>query len=94
MLIKLLVRDEGKGNEVMNRKRFEEEFTGGELALPKKNRRPEDYETLFSGNTDDTFRLGLTLSKKCVKVRLLKHFTAITLKLTKAYYRQSFLTCV
>lgn len=68
MLIKLLVRNEGKGNEVMNLKRFEEEFTGEELAMPQKNRRPEDYERLFSGNTDDTFRLGLTLTKKCVKV--------------------------
>lgn len=70
MLLTLLVRNEGKGNEVMNRKRFEDEFSGEELAMPKKNRRPEDYETLFAGNTDDTFRLGLTLTKKCVKVGL------------------------
>ena len=70
MLIKLLVRDEVKGG-VMNRKRFEEEFTGEELAMPKKNRRPEDYEAMFAGNTDDTFRLGLTLTKKSLKVKKL-----------------------
>lgn len=67
MLIKLLVRDEGKGS-VMNRKRFEEEFSGDELVMPKKNPRPEDYEKLFSGNTDDTFRMGMTLTKKSLKV--------------------------
>lgn len=66
ILCKLLV-NEGKGG-VMNRKRFEEEFTGGELIMPKKNPRPEDYEKLFAGNTDDTFRLGLTLTKKALKL--------------------------
>lgn len=67
MLIKLLVRNEDKGG-VMNKKRFEEEFTGEELIMSKKNPKPEDYQTMFSGNTDDTFRIGLTLTKSCLKL--------------------------
>ncbi|KAK3921723.1 Digestive organ expansion factor-like protein [Frankliniella fusca] len=67
ILIKLLVRNEDKGG-VMNKKRFDEEFTGEELAMSKKNPKPEDYQTMFSGNTDDTFRIGLTLTKKCLKL--------------------------
>jgi U3 small nucleolar RNA-associated protein 25 len=53
---------------VMNLKRFMEEFGGEELAMPRKNPRPEDYEQTFAGNTDDTFRVGLTVTKKCLKV--------------------------
>jgi len=68
MLISLLAPNEGKAGAVMNRKRFDDEFSGGELFMPKKNPRPEDYEKTFAGNTDDTFRLGITVTKKCVKV--------------------------
>ncbi|KAM3955030.1 LOW QUALITY PROTEIN: U3 small nucleolar RNA-associated protein 25 homolog [Aphomia sociella] len=54
--------------QVLNKKRFEDDFTGEELAMPKKNPKPEDYELLFTGNTDDTFRLGMTLTKKTLKL--------------------------
>ncbi|KAF4532195.1 hypothetical protein B566_EDAN002257 [Ephemera danica] len=53
---------------VMNYKRFAEEFGGSELALPRKNPRPEDYEQIFSGNTEDDFRIGITVTKKCLKL--------------------------
>lgn len=65
-LIDIVVPKEA--GQVVNKNKFEEDFTGGELILPSKNPKPEDYELLFSGNTDDTFRLGMTLTKKTLKV--------------------------
>lgn len=61
---------------VMNKNRFEEDFTGGELAMPKKNPKPEDYELTFAGNSEDTFRIGLSVTKKSLKVNIF--FTFIT----------------
>ncbi|XP_077286205.1 U3 small nucleolar RNA-associated protein 25 homolog [Arctopsyche grandis] len=55
-------------SQIMNINRFEQDFTGGELAMPKKNPKPEDYELTFSGNTDDTFRIGLSVTKKSLKL--------------------------
>ncbi|XP_038206745.1 digestive organ expansion factor homolog [Zerene cesonia] len=65
-LIDIVVPKEA--GQVVNKNRFEDDFTGGELIMPTKNPKPEDYELLFSGNTDDTFRLGLTLTKKTLKL--------------------------
>ncbi|XP_041969728.1 U3 small nucleolar RNA-associated protein 25 homolog [Aricia agestis] len=65
-IIDLVVPKES--GQVVNKNRFEEDFTGGELIMPSKNPKPEDYELLFSGNTDDTFRLGMTLTKKTLKL--------------------------
>ncbi|CAG4957551.1 unnamed protein product [Colias eurytheme] len=65
-LIDIVVPKES--GQVVNKNRFEDDFTGGELIMPTKNPKPEDYELLFSGNTDDTFRLGLTLTKKTLKL--------------------------
>ncbi|CAH0756445.1 unnamed protein product [Diatraea saccharalis] len=66
MLMNILVPDEA--GQIVNKKRFEEDFTGGEIFMPKKNPKPEDYELLFSGNTEDTFRLGMTITKKTLKL--------------------------
>lgn len=71
-LIDLVVPKEA--GQVVNKNRFEEDFTGGELIMPSKNPKPEDYELLFSGNTDDTVRLGMTLTKKTLKVILYVFF--------------------
>ncbi|XP_026743020.1 digestive organ expansion factor homolog [Trichoplusia ni] len=65
-LIDILVPKEA--GEVVHKKRFEEDFTGGELIMPRKNPKPEDYELMFSGNTEDTFRLGMTVTKKTLKL--------------------------
>ncbi|XP_023938785.2 U3 small nucleolar RNA-associated protein 25 homolog [Bicyclus anynana] len=62
-----IVVPKGSG-QVVNKNRFEDDFTGGEILMPTKNPKPEDYELLFTGNTDDTFRLGLTLTKKTLKL--------------------------
>lgn len=66
MLIDILF-DEDKGN-VMNKNRFVDEFTGSELIMPKKNPKPEDYELLFCGNSNDDFKIGITITKKSMKV--------------------------
>lgn len=56
-----------KGN-VMNKLRFIEDYTGNELIMPKKNPKPEDYERTFAGNTSDDFKIGITVTKKSLKV--------------------------
>ncbi|CAG2057493.1 unnamed protein product [Timema podura] len=66
MIMDILIPDE-KAN-VMNKNRFLNEFGGNELIMPKKNPKPEDYEATFTGNTDDTFRIGLTVTKKSLKL--------------------------
>ncbi|KAG6462263.1 hypothetical protein O3G_MSEX013142 [Manduca sexta] len=65
-IIDILVPKEA--GQVLHKKRFEDEFTGTELIMPKKNPKPEDYELLFTGNTDDTFRIGMTITKKTLKL--------------------------
>ncbi|PNF37678.1 Digestive organ expansion factor-like protein [Cryptotermes secundus] len=66
MMMEIILPDE-KAN-VMNKRRFFDEFTGNEIAMPKKKPRPEDYEETFVGNTDDTFRIGITVTKKSIRL--------------------------
>lgn len=66
MLIDILI-SEDKGN-VVHKNRFVEDYTGNEIAMPKKNPKPEDYEQLFTGNTSDDFKMGITVTKKSLKV--------------------------
>lgn len=66
-LISILI-GEDKGGSVMNKNRFMEDFSGNELAMPKKNPKPEDYELIFQGNTDDTFKIGISITKKTLKL--------------------------
>ncbi|KAF7415192.1 hypothetical protein HZH68_003681 [Vespula germanica] len=67
LLISILI-GEDKGGSVMNKNRFMEDFSGNELAMPKKNPKPEDYELIFQGNTDDTFKIGISITKKTLKL--------------------------
>lgn len=57
-----------RSSQVMHYKRFLDEFGGESLHFPKKNPKPEDYEQTFAGNSDDTFRIGLTFTRKCLKL--------------------------
>ncbi|KAJ9581055.1 hypothetical protein L9F63_023765, partial [Diploptera punctata] len=66
MIMEILVPDE-KAN-IMHKKRFFDEFTGNEIAMPRKNPRPEDYEQTFVGNTDDTFRVGISITKRSLRL--------------------------
>lgn len=68
MLIDILVTED-KGN-VINKNRFIDDFTGNELIMPKKNPKPEDYETTFHGNCGDDFKIGITITKKSLKVTI------------------------
>lgn len=67
MITSIVIADD-KGN-VLKKSKFLEEFSGSELAMPKKRPKPEDYEQLFKGNIDDTFRIGISITKKSIKVR-------------------------
>lgn len=68
LLISIFI-GEVKGGAVINKKRFEEDFgSGGEIIMPKKNPKPEDYQKLFQGNTDDTFKIGISVTKKALKL--------------------------
>ncbi|XP_076164404.1 U3 small nucleolar RNA-associated protein 25 homolog isoform X2 [Ptiloglossa arizonensis] len=67
LLISILI-GEDKGGSVMNKKRFMEDFSGNELIMPKKNQKPEDYEQTFQGNIDDTFKIGISITKKTLKL--------------------------
>ncbi|XP_026478291.1 digestive organ expansion factor homolog [Ctenocephalides felis] len=66
ILTNLLVPNRGGG--VQNSLRFEQEYGGESIAFPKHNPKPEDYEQLFTGNTDDTFKLGVAVTKKSIKL--------------------------
>lgn len=66
MLIDILITED-KGN-VINKNRFIEDFTGNEIVMPKKNPKPEDYEATFCGNSGDDFKIGITVTKKSLKV--------------------------
>ena len=67
LLISILI-GEDKGGSVMNKKRFMDDFSGNELTMPKTNPKPEDYELTFQGNTDDTFKIGIAITKKTLKL--------------------------
>lgn len=67
LLIAILIGEE-KGGTVMNKIRFMEDFGGNEIRMPKKNPKPEDYEKTFSGNTDDSFKIGISVTKKTLKL--------------------------
>ncbi|XP_058801898.1 U3 small nucleolar RNA-associated protein 25 homolog [Phymastichus coffea] len=59
---------EDKGGSVINKKRFMEDYGGSKIIMPKKNPKPEDYEQTFQGNTDDTFKIGISITKKALKL--------------------------
>ncbi|CAD1469657.1 unnamed protein product, partial [Heterotrigona itama] len=67
LLISILI-GEDKGGSVINKNRFMEDFSGNELIMPKRNPKPEDYELTFQGNTDDTFKIGISVTKKTLKL--------------------------
>ena len=59
--IQLMIKHSGTTQQD-NKKKFYDEFQDTEnTADPEK---PIDYQTLFSGNNDDCFRIGIRFSKK------------------------------
>jgi len=63
MMIQLLHPNEKGG--VANRKRFNEEYAKVETARKDK---PDDYYDTFQGNIDDSFKLGIGVTKKSLKL--------------------------
>ena len=62
-------KDTGKRKiNIMNYKRFKKEFEASEDDPPIGAKKPDDYKTLFAGNIDDSFRIGLSLTKKSLKL--------------------------
>src|SRR5699024_9508952 len=53
---------------IMNQKRFKQEFGPAADEAPVNARRPDDYKQLFVGNIDDSFRIGLAVTKKSLKL--------------------------
>lgn len=68
-LASILLPEKG---QIINKQRFYEEFGEGKdesaKQQPKKNHKPEDFEAIFNGNTDDSFRIGISVAKRTLKV--------------------------
>ncbi|XP_067628431.1 U3 small nucleolar RNA-associated protein 25 homolog [Eurosta solidaginis] len=54
--------------KIMNFARFTDEYTGDSLRFPKNKPKPEDYVETFKGNIDDNFKIGISVTKKSLKL--------------------------
>ena len=61
----LLFGKKGSGG-VANRKKFEDEY--GKEEPVRTGSKPDDFYRTFNGNTDDGFKIGLSVSKKQLKL--------------------------
>lgn len=59
-----LLETKGKKIMVSNKKKFKEEFGMEADEKPPNLHRPDDYNTIFSGNVDDHFRIGTVHNDK------------------------------
>lgn len=59
--------------QIINKDRFYKEFgeekDEEDKQENKKSYKPEDYEAVFTGNSDDSFRIGISVAKRTLKVR-------------------------
>lgn len=53
--------------QILNKKKFYQEFGLEEEDVPPVNR-PEEYAKIFEGNVDDYFRIGISFSRKAIKL--------------------------
>uniref|UniRef100_A0A8C2KVL1 U3 small nucleolar RNA-associated protein 25 homolog n=1 Tax=Cyprinus carpio TaxID=7962 RepID=A0A8C2KVL1_CYPCA len=63
-----LLEPKGKKMDVSNKKRFKEEYGEEPGESPPKLHRPDDYHAIFSGNTDDHFRIGVSIMKRSMRL--------------------------
>ncbi|KAI9563344.1 hypothetical protein GHT06_010805 [Daphnia sinensis] len=58
--------------QIINKDRFYKEFgeekDEEDKKENKKSYKPEDYEAVFTGNTDDSFRIGISVAKRTLKL--------------------------
>lgn len=66
MISSILLIDEKQN--IINKKRFFDEFGGDDISISQKKSKPEDYEKTFTGNIGDDFNIGITVTKKSLKV--------------------------
>ena len=59
---------ETSGGAVLNKKRFFSEFSLTQFEDFDDNRKPSDYLKLFKGNIDDCFRVGVSVSRKTLRL--------------------------
>ena len=64
ILIQLFAPEKVKGN-IANRKRFNEDYVKVETVRKDK---PDDFYDIFSGDVDDSFKLGIAVTKKTLKL--------------------------
>ncbi|XP_053966957.1 U3 small nucleolar RNA-associated protein 25 homolog [Anastrepha ludens] len=64
----LLMYGKNMDGKIMNYARFTDEYTGDSLRFPKNKPKPEDYMETFKGNIDDNFKIGISLTKKNLKL--------------------------
>ena len=64
LLMKMFSPENQKGS-VANRKRFNEDYVKVETIRKDK---PDDYYDTFQGDTDDSFKLGIAVTKKTIKL--------------------------
>ncbi|XP_067681153.1 U3 small nucleolar RNA-associated protein 25 homolog isoform X2 [Haliotis asinina] len=53
---------------VSSKKRFKSEYGADDEDNYRKGLKPEDFESLFTGNIDDHFRLGISVAKRSLKL--------------------------
>lgn len=58
----------GAKSQIMQKKRFMQEFSPDENEKDSTMERPDDFEAMFRGNIDDCFRIGLSISKNSLKL--------------------------
>ncbi|KAF7710780.1 U3 small nucleolar RNA-associated protein 25 homolog [Silurus meridionalis] len=63
-----LLESDGKKMDISNKKRFKDEYGDEPESKPTVQHRPDDYHTIFSGNVDDHFRIGVSILKRSMRL--------------------------
>ncbi|XP_069580028.1 U3 small nucleolar RNA-associated protein 25 homolog [Brachyistius frenatus] len=63
-----LLETKGKKIVVSNKKKFKGEFGEEADDKPPNLQRPEDYNSIFSGNLDDHFRIGISIVRSSIRL--------------------------
>uniref|UniRef100_A0A1I7SMJ5 U3 small nucleolar RNA-associated protein 25 n=1 Tax=Bursaphelenchus xylophilus TaxID=6326 RepID=A0A1I7SMJ5_BURXY len=59
---------DGDRTQILNLAKFEEEYGPTNTGMHDKWRAPQEFKDLLSGNVDDSFRMGISLGKKAIKL--------------------------
>lgn len=67
-LVKMILSICPAAKQVMNQKRFREEFSPGVVDDAEGSDKPADWLHVFGGNNDDSFAIGLNILRRAVKL--------------------------